>query len=159
VTPFDLWHCGISLAEAVERTDAGRRGIEMRARVLGVCRRLQNDPRLPLFDRVESILWVQGLAAAWEEQLRLLEEAREVVRRRLSSGELFGCGFVGCGDQTQQLAAVPPETWHDSKNIDWDVGRVTGKASTFADVRVVPRPQEGLTDGGEANAVGCRPAG
>jgi hypothetical protein len=131
----------------------------MRARVLDACRRLQNDPRLPLFDRVESTLWVQSLAADWEEQIRLLEEAREVVRERLSSGELFGCGFVGCGDQPQQLAAIPPETWHDAANIDWDAGSVTDKTSTFADVRVVPRPKEALTKDSELGAVGCRPAG
>lgn len=159
MTPFDVWRSGISLAEAVERTDAGRRWTEMRARVLGVCRRLQNDPRLPRLDRAESIRWVQDLAADWEEQLRLLEEAREVVRRLLSSGALFGCGFVGCGDQAQQLAAVPPETWNDPENIDWEAGGVAGKTATFADVRVVPCPHEGLTDSGEPSVLGCRPAG
>jgi hypothetical protein len=158
VTPFDVWRGGLTLTEAVERTDAGRRCIEMRSRVLGLCRRLQNDPRLPLFDRVESTLWVHGLAADWEEQSRLLEEAREMVRRRLCSGELFGCGFVGCGDQPQQLVAVPPEAWHDPENIDWDAGGVRDKTGTFADIRVVPRPQEGLIKDGGRNAVGCRPA-
>ena len=159
MTPFDVWRCGLTLAAAVEETDAGRRRTEMHARVLGACRRLRNDPRIPLLDRPESILWLQNLAADWEEETRLLEEAREVVRRRLSSGELFGCGFVRCGDQPQQLAAVPPETWHDAVNIDWDLGEVTSKGRTFADVRVVPRPQERLPDDGEPEAVGCRPAG
>jgi hypothetical protein len=158
VTPFDVWRCGVSLAEAVEGTDAGRRWTETRTRVLGAFHRLQTDPRSPLFDRVESTLRVQALAADWQEQMHLLEDAREVVRRRLSSGELFGCGFVGCGGQPQQLAAVPPETWREATNIDWDTGGVTGKGSTFADVRVVPRPQEWLTDDGEPDAVGCRPA-
>lgn len=159
MTPFEVWRCGVSLAAAVEGTDAGRHGSEMRARVLATLRRLQNDPRTPLLDRAESILWLQNLAADWEEQMRLLEEAREVVRRRLYSGELFGCGFVGCGDQPQQLVAVPPETWHDATNIDWDLGEVTGKGRTFADVRIVPRPQERLPDDGEPDAVDCRPAG
>jgi hypothetical protein len=128
----------------------------MRARVLAACRHLQNDPCLRLFDRVESTLWVQDLAANWEEQIRLLEEAREAVRACLSSGELFGCGFVGCGDQPQQLAAVPPETWHDGANIDWDLGRVRTKGSLFADVRVVPRPQENLFDNSKASPAGYR---
>jgi hypothetical protein len=128
----------------------------MRARVLADCHRLHNDPRLPLFDRIESTLWAQSLAADWEEQMRLLEEAREVIRERLSSGELFGCGFVGCGDQPQQLAAIPPETWRDATNIDWDLGRVRNKVSVFADVRVVPRPQETLFDNSKADAVGYR---
>lgn len=159
MTPFDVWRCGTTLTAAVEETEAGRRRAEMRARVLGACRRLQTDPRLQLLDRVESTLWVQSLAADWEEQTRLLEEARETVRRRLSSGKLFACGFVGGRDQPQQLAAIPPETWHDAGNIDWDVGGVTGKGSTFADVRVIPCPQEWLIDEDEPNAVGCRPAG
>lgn len=144
------------MAEAVEGTEAGRRWTEMRARVLAACHRLHNDPRLPLFDRVESTLWAQSLAADWEEQIRLLEEAREVVRGRLSSGELFGCGFVGCGDQPQQLAAVPPETWHDEANIDWDLGRVRIKGRVLAEVRVVQRAQEHLFDNSKAKAAGCR---
>jgi hypothetical protein len=156
VTPFDVWRGGLTLAEAVEGTEAGRRWAEMRARVLADCHRLHNDPRLPLFDRIESTLWAQRLAADWEEQIRLLDEAREVVRNCLSSGKLFGCGFVGCGNQPQQLAVVPPETWRDEAHIDWDLGRVRTKGSVFSDVRVVPRPQETLFDNSKAKAVGWR---
>jgi hypothetical protein len=139
------------LARMVEASEAGRRSAEKRARVLDACRRLQNDPPGPLFDRIESTVRLQALAEEWEEQIALLEEAREAIRHRLCSGELLACGFVGNSDQPQQLAAVPPEMWHHPAQIDWDGGGVARPARAFVDVRVIPRPQ-GRLHGDDAPA-------
>lgn len=142
MTPYEVWQRGMTLAEVVEGSEAGRQWLAKRAHVLEDCHRLQIDPRSPLFDRIESITRLQALAGAWEEQKRLLEEAREGVRQRLCSGDLLACGFVGGDDQPQQLAPVPPELWHYASTIDWDSGGVAGHARRFVDVRVFRRSRQ-----------------
>lgn len=142
MTPYKVWQRGMTLTEVVEDSEVGRRWLAKRAHVLDDCHRLQIDPRSPLFDRIESITLLQALAGAWEEQMALLEEAREGVRERLCSGALLACGFVGDGDQPQQLAAVPPEMWHHASTIDWDGGGIAGHACRFIDVRVFPRSRQ-----------------
>jgi hypothetical protein len=137
MTPFDLWRSGISLADTVGRSETGRLWAKRRAEVLAAYRRLQNDPRSPLFDRLESTARLQALAQEWEEQKILLEEAREAVRRRLCTGELRACGFVGEPGHSQQLAAVPPEIWRDNRHIDWDGGEVSDGVVRFLDIRIV----------------------
>lgn len=142
MTPYQLWQRGMPLPEVVASSETGRQWAEKHADVVAACRHLQSDPRSPLFDRIESITRVQALAKAWQEQMSLLDEARERVKQRLCSGDLLACGFVGDSSQPQQLAAVPPQMWRHADAIDWDGGAVEGQGRRFVDVRVVPRPSQ-----------------
>ena len=143
-TPYDLWQRGVTLAHAVaevsvpddqSRSDAARvrRGFE----------RLRTDPRSPLHDRVDTLQRLQGLAGAWEDEARRVQDARHALATRLAAGHVVALGFVVDPSGGLRLAAVPPAAWiaADAQDrIDWERSRVDALESRFEDVRIVFRP-------------------